>query len=152
VPYNELVVTTDYRDDTALNRAAAELSAHDSAAIAVDLHRLDEASTLVDVLRWVVECSRRRSTEATLFIVKGSALQPWRDSGDAPASRAGRPFALNVGGRVVAVLVASPLNPQAVGALDILTRYASRTLESMTLHKALGLVPPRAKKMGSGVI
>ena len=152
MPYNELIVTTDHRDDTALNRAAAGLSANDAAALAADLHRLDEASSLIDVLEWLVECSRRRSTAATLFIVKGSALQPWRDSSDEAANRAGQPFALNVGGRIVAVLVANPPNPQAAAALDILTSYASRLLESMTLHSVLGLVPPRAQKMGSGVI
>lgn len=120
--------------------------------IASDLHRLDEASTLVEVLQWVVDCSRRRSTIATLFIVKGSALQPWREPDTESASRTGRAFPLNVGGRVVAVLFASPADAAAVAAIDILTSYASRALESMTLHKALGLVPPRAKLMGSGVI
>ncbi len=120
--------------------------------VASDLHRLDEASTLVEVLQWVVDGSRRRATSVTLFIVKGSALQPWRESGTEPASRAGRAFPLSVGGRVVAVLVANPPDEAAAAAIDILTSYASRALESMTLHKALGLVPPRAKKTGSGVI
>ena len=120
--------------------------------VAADLHRLDEASTLVEVLQWVVDCSRRRSTIATLFIIKGSAFQPWREPGSEPARRTGRAFPLNVGGRTVAVLFASPADAAAIAAIDILTSYASRALESMTLHKALGLVPPRAEKMGSGVI
>ncbi len=141
MPYNELIVTIDRRDDDALSRAAAELSADDAAVIATDLHRLDGASTLVEMLHWVVDCSSSRCTDATLFVVKGSALQPWRAA--AAPNRTGRPFALNVGGRIVAVLVANPSSAAAVAALDILTSYASRALESMTLHKALGLVPPR---------
>ena len=131
MPYNERIVTVE---------------------VASDLHRLDEASTLVEVLQWVVDCSRRRAAMATLFIVKGAALQPWREPGAEPTSRAGRRFPLSVGGRVVAVLFANPPDEAAVAAIDILTSYASRALESMTLHKALGLVPPRANLMGSGVI
>jgi hypothetical protein len=130
VPYNELIVTVD---------------------VASDLHRLDEASTLVEVLQWVVDCARRRAPLATLFIVKDSALHAWRNTSE-PAARTGRPFHLIVGGRVVAVLFANPADAPASAAIDILTSYASRALESMTLHKALGLVPPRAKLMGSGVI
>ena len=131
VPYNQLIVTVD---------------------IASDLHRLDEASALVEVLEWVIDCSRRRCTVASLFIVKGSALQPWRPSVHGPGHQTGRTFPLNVGGRAVAVLFANPQDAQAAAAIDILTSYASRALESMTLHKALGLVPPHAKQMGSGVI
>ena len=132
MPYNELIVTVD---------------------VASDLHRLDEASTLVEVLQWVVDCARRRDPLATLFIVKGSALHAWRDTGGS-ATRSGRPFHLNVGGRVVAVLYANPADAPASAAIDILTTYASRALESMTLHKALGLIPPRIdrQKMGSEVI
>lgn len=132
MPYNELIVTVD---------------------VASDLHRLDEASTLVEVLQWVVDCARRRDSSATLFIVKGSALQAWRHTSE-PPTRAGRPFHINVGGRVVAVLFASPADASARAAIDILTSYASRALESMTLHKALGLIPPRIdrQKTGSGVI
>lgn len=131
MPYNELIVTVD---------------------VAPDLHRLDEASSLVEVLHWVVDCSRRRATTAHLFIAKGSALHAWREPDTEPASRTGRAFPLNVGGRVVAVLFANPPDAPSGAAIDILTSYASRALESMTLHKALGLVPPRAEEMRSGVI
>jgi hypothetical protein len=131
VPYNELIVTVD---------------------LASDLHRLDEASTLVELLQWVVDCAQKRSTCSTLFIARGSALKPWRGANDAVGSRTGHGFPLNVGGRVVAVLFADPADAQARAAIDILTSYASRALESMTLQKALGLVPPHANKMGSGVI
>ena len=132
MPYNELIVTVD---------------------VASDLHRLDEASTLVEVLQWVVDCARRRAPVASLFIVKGSALHPWRDTSER-SSRTGHAFHLIVGGRVVAVLFANPADAPASAAIDILTSYASRALESMTLHKALGLIPPRIDrpKMGSGVI
>ena len=119
--------------------------------VASDLHRLDEASTLVELLQWLVDCARQRAPHATLFIVKGSALHAWRATNE-PSAQAGRPFHLNVGGRIVAVLFANPADARASAAIDILTSYASRALESMTLHKALGLVPPRAKLMGSGVI
>ncbi len=132
MPYNKLIVTVD---------------------VASDLHRLDEASALVEVLQWLVDCARRRAPHATLFIVKGSALQAWGEPSE-PDNRTGRPFHLNVGGRVVAVLFANPADASASAAIDILTSYASRALESMTLHKALGLIPPRndRQKMGSGVI
>ena len=140
MPYNELIVTVDHRDN-ALNRAAAELSPDDARGIAIDLHRLDGVSTLVEVLQWTVDCARARCGEASLGIVRGSRLEPWRRA--LGPSENGQPFALNVGGRVVAVLHATPFTSSSAAALDILTSYASRALESMTLHKALGLVPPR---------
>ena len=140
MPYNELIVTVDHPDN-ALNRAAAELSSDDARGIAIDLHRLDGVSRLVDVLQWALGCARARGGDASLSIVRGSRLEPWRPgAGQLPGRQR---FALNVGGRVVAVLLATPPTSSAAAALDILTSYASRTLESMTLHKALGLIPPR---------
>ena len=150
MPYNELIVTTDDREH-ALNRAAAELSPNGAAAIASQLHRLDGAASLGEVLQWLVESARRVSGEPQLFIVRGSALRPWRGTARAQPL-AGRRFPLNVGGRAVAVLMATPDDAVAAATLDILTSYASRSLESMTLHKALGLRPPRIPKMSSELI
>src|SRR5687767_6625594 len=105
VPYNELIVTTDDRNN-ALNRASAELSPHGAVAIASDIRRLDDASTLVEVLEWLVDAVRRIAADAQLFVVRGSALRAWRGAQTDQLS-AGRRFPLNVGGRVVAVLTAS---------------------------------------------
>ena len=150
MPYNERIVTTEDRHD-ALKGAAVEVSLNDASSIAIDLHQLDAAKTLAEVLEWVVASSRRRSAQATLFIRKGTTLRPWRPKGDEAATRAGRRFTINVGGRTVAVVVAQA-DESTAAALDILTSYASRALESLTLHKALGLVPSRLPKMGSEVI
>jgi hypothetical protein len=151
VPYNELIVTTDDRNN-AQYRAAAELSPNGASAIASEMHRLDDASTLVAVLEWLLDAARRVAGDAQLFIVRGSALRAWRGAQAEPASLSGQRFPLNVGGRVVAILLASPRDEATAATLDILAAYASRSLESMTLHKALGLVPPRLQKMSSELI
>ena len=149
MPYNERIVTDEDRDD-ALNGAAAELCRTHTAGLATDLRRLDDASSLVEVLQRLLDCSRARARQVSLSMVKGSELRPWRTPpGAVVDAAAGERFPLSVGGRVVAVLDADPAHQSSAADLDILTRYASRLLESMTLHKALGLVPP---KMGSGVI
>ena len=148
MPYNELIVTTDDRNN-AQYRAAAELSPDSALAIASEIHRLDDASTLVEVLEWLVGGARRVASDVHLFVVHGSALRAWRSEQADHVSLSGRRFPLNVGGRVVAIIVASPRDDAAAATLDILAAYASRSLESMTLHKALGLVPPRLQKMSS---
>ena len=153
MPYNELIVTTE-DGNNALNRAAAELSPNGAAAIASEIHRLDNASSLVEVLDWLLEAARRAAGDARLFVVRGSSLRAWRG---APAdhdqlSSSPQRVALNVGGRVVGVLAVSSPNEAAAATIDILVSYASRSLESMTLHKALGLVPPRVPKMSSELI
>ena len=151
MPYNELIVTTG-EGNNALNRAAAELSPTGVPALASEIHRLDNASSLVEVLDWLLDAARRVAGDARLFVVRGSSLRPWRGTPADQLSSSDQRVALNVGGRVVAVLAASSSNGAAAAAIDILASYASRSLESMTLHKALGLVPPRVPKLSSELI
>ena len=152
MPYNELIVTTE-DGNNALNRAAAELSPNGAVVIASEIHRLDNASSLVEVLDWLLDAARRVAGDARLFVVRGSSLRAWRDApADPDQLSSPQRVALNVGGRVVAVLAASSSNEAAAATIDILASYASRSLESMTLHKALGLVPPRVPKMSSELI
>lgn len=82
-------------------------------------------------------------------------MQQWAndgfDSSESPAATVPA-FPVTVGGRVVAILyadAAQSAKPWPV-MLEVLTRHASRLLESMTLHKAVGLVPPRDTALPGG--
>jgi hypothetical protein len=146
VPYNGRIVTFDDREH-ALNRAVAELCAAETAGLAAELHALDAAQSLSSVLHALVDAARRRAEHVELWIVSGSRRRMWRSEGAADPDYRAVTFPLNVGGRVVAELRAGIA--AAVGSaepmIDALACHASRVLESMTLHKALGLVPPRAR-------
>lgn len=147
VPYNGRTVASEDREYT-LDRSAAEQCAAEAAGLAAELHALDEARSLSGVLHALVDAAQRRADYVALFLVNGPKRRRWRVEGAADGgSRCSLTFPLNVGGRVVAVLHAETAAPDGSAApmLDILTCHASRVLESMTLHTALGLVPPRVR-------
>ena len=126
--------------------------------LAAAIHALDEAPSLAGVLQALVQCAGRHADGVTVFLVKEGRLREWRpDAGRLRSSGADgdamptATFPVIVGGRVVAILRAEVVHQPAI--LDVLTCHASRVLESMTLHKALGLVPPRhaiAERDGGG--
>lgn len=159
MPYNDGIVSFDDRLRDALDRALAgaradlerDLSALareiiDATDLAADTRALDEAVSLADVLRALLNQAGRRAERAGMFLVTEGRVRPWPLRGAGAdvlqAAEGGHgTFPIVVGGRVVAILSADPLRPESAAALDSLARYAGRLLESMTLHKALGLVP-----------
>lgn len=120
----------------------------------------DNAGSLAEVLHALFDGARRCADRVGIFLVNNGRLRPWRLEGLDLAAMAASgadyaTFPIIVGGSVVAILYADV--PRADGApagraamLDVLARHASRLLESMTLHKALGLVPPRPTEAERG--
>lgn len=180
MPYNGGIVILDERLGHALDRALAGARAkleddvralsdeavdelHGSfdatmAELASDIHALDSAQTLREVLDVLVDSARRHVDRVGLFLIKEGRLRPWRLKGierreglevaQKTDARQALTFPLAVGGCVVAILYADNAHADVPSsrwsaAVDVLTRHASRVLESITLHQALGLVPPR---------
>jgi hypothetical protein len=159
VPYNGGIVSPDDRLRTALDRALAEARAHlepDLRALTHELtetaatalvsaaEALDRAGSLGEVLRALVAAAGTYAERVGLFLLRDGRVLPWHLNGidvttlsttDVDSVTA---FPLTVGGQVVAILYADAPASRA-GALDVLTRYAARLLESKTLHMALGI-------------
>jgi hypothetical protein len=158
VPYNDGIVSTDDRLRDALERALADARArlepdlraltHEladavPATLASGAEALDRAGSLAEVLRALVSTAAEYADRVGLFLVRDGRVRPWQLSGvdettvwTADADRAAA-FPIAVGGEVVAILYADA--PASRAALDVLTRYAGRLLESKTLHMALGI-------------
>ncbi|OFW14595.1 MAG: hypothetical protein A3F70_06625 [Acidobacteria bacterium RIFCSPLOWO2_12_FULL_67_14] len=136
-------------------RTAAVAAADEVAAVAEACRTLGRASTLGGALDELPRAAARLAGRAALFVVRNGRLQLRRshgfDSASASPTAFARAFPLIVGGRVVAVLYAefADQGSESVAAgrwrdlLDVLTSHAGRVLESMTLHRALGLTAPR---------
>lgn len=156
MPYNDRIVPLDDRLRDTLDRALAEVRANlereidglaqraavDVVGVCADIHALDDARALTDALRILTARARRHVDRAVVVVLK-DGIAP-------PPFAGGSSFPLSVGGRIVAVLYADVSDQtsnmtQWQAVLDILTRHTGRLLESMTLHTALGLVPPRAE-------
>jgi len=158
VPYNDGIVPTDDRLRDALERALAEARArlepdlraltHElaeavPATLASATEALDRSASLAEVLRALVSAAAQYADRVGLFLVHDGRVRPWQLSGvdettvwTADEDRAAA-FPVAVGGEVVAILYADA--PALPAALETLTRYASRLLESKTLHMALGI-------------
>lgn len=162
MPYNDRIVSIDDRLRDALERAlgeahtslepelrtlAHELTDATTAALASAAEAFDRAPTLAGVLHALVDAAAQHADRVGLFLVRDGRVRPWQlrgvDETALASARADRTttFPLAVGGRVVAILYAESAPPRAGGvrSLDVLTRYAGRLLESMTLHTALGI-------------
>lgn len=162
MPYNGRIVSIDDRLRDALERALAEarislepelrtltheLTEATTAALASAAEAFDRAPTLAGVLHALVDAAAQHADRVGLFLVCDGRVRPWQLRGVDETALAGAhadrttTFPLAVGGRVVAILYAESAPPRAggVGALDLLTRYAGRHLEAMTLHTALGI-------------
>lgn len=138
------------------------------AVLAATAHAFDEARSLPDVLNTLVEYGKRHVDRLGIFLVQEDRVSAWRlegfdastppPSGEAilAALAGGRQssdaltFPLVVGGTIVAVLYAeNRTHPgRSPAMLDVLACHASRTLESMTLCKTLGLMPLVESKHG----
>lgn len=124
-----------------------ELTDATTAAIASAAEAFDRAPSLAGVLHALVDAAAQHADRVGLFLVRDGRLRAWELRGlDETALASARAdhtttFPLAVGGRIVAILYAESAPPRAggVGFLDLLTRYAGRQLESMTLHTALGI-------------
>ena len=155
------IVSGDRFDD-ALDRALAdaraslesdlravthELSDAAVTALASSAEALDRAASLADVLRGLLDAASGYADCAGVFLVRDGGVRPWRLNGvDERALSSiqvdhATTFPVVVGGQTVAILYAEGGAPRA-GALDVLTRYAGRLLESRTLHLALGIAAP----------
>lgn len=170
MPYNDGIVTSEAQFRDALVRSlaggssgpepvelrtAAVTAADELAAVAEACRTLDRAAALGGALDDLTRAAARLAGRAALFVVRNGRLQLRRsdgfDSASAGPAASARAFPLIVGGRVVAVLYAESLNDggesMAAGRrrdlLDVLASHAGRVLESMTLHRALGLTTPR---------
>lgn len=130
-----------------LRTLARELSDARMAALASGAQALDRADSLTAVLHALVDAAAQHADRIGLFLVKDGRIRPWQLRGvDEAAVSSGRTdgattFPVTVGGTVVAILYAEATTGRADGdrSLDVLTRYAGRLLESMTLHMALGV-------------
>jgi len=119
---------------------------HGIAELADATHAIDDAGSLAEVLDTLIGCARRQAGRAALMVVRNGRLAPWR-APDSIAIPDAVTFPVNVGGRTVALVSAAAADVSAgdrSSALDVLACHAGRVLESMTLHTALGLVPPRS--------
>jgi len=168
VPYNGRIVSFDDRLRDALDRALAGTRAElerdvralaeelqhaaqaqpQTAGLASAIQKLDGAGSLSDVLHALLDGAAEHADEVGLFLVRDGRVRPWRRRGadaagpTAPAADSATAFPVTVGGQVVAILYVDRLR-SASAAIEVLTRYAGRLLESMTLHTALGLTPPQ---------
>lgn len=161
MPYNGGIVSIDTSLHDALERALAdararlepqlrtlahELSGARTAAIASSAQALDEAASLSAVLDALVGAAAQYADRVGLFLMTDGRVRPWQLRGvdaaalSSPRSDDAVSFPVTVGGTTVAVLYAEAAAGVASGsALDVLTKYAGRRLESMTLRMALGI-------------
>jgi len=100
------------------------------------LQALDRARSLTELLDTLVTRTRAEASSADVWLLRDGRFHPWRSTGSddavdetAPPIEKGIP--LTVGGATVAVLFVEPRTSDA----DLLARYASRCLESMTAFK-----------------
>lgn len=146
--------TTAAREMDELGRS----SDADMAGLAEATHALDAAQSLGEVLNTLADSASHFVDRVAVFMVRSGRLSAWRVKAAAAslvqdaATRQVLTFPLTVGGRVVAILYVDSTHATHDGRsnrwpamLDVLTCHASCVLESMTLHKALGLVPPRSE-------
>ena len=124
--------------------------------LAESVRAIAGARSLTDILDTLVRCAAQESGHAGLWIVRGGVLRRWRSTGDdatethlplddpgaiAEAVRTGTVVSadgtlaapMSMAGQVVAVLYT---NSSASGAIEILARYAARSLEGLTAFKA----------------
>jgi hypothetical protein len=158
VPYNGSIVSTHDRLGDALDRALAdararlepdlravthEVSEAVRATLSSATEEFDRAGSLGAVLRALVAAAGRHAERVGLFLVNDGRVRPWQLSGiDETTIWAGdtnraTAFPVAIGGEVVAILYADA--PASRAALEVLTRYAGRVLESKTLHMTLGI-------------
>jgi hypothetical protein len=130
-----------------LRTLADELSDARTAALASSAQALDEAGSLTEVLHALVDAAAQHADRVGLFLVTEGRVRPWQLRGldettlSSVRTDGATTFPVTVGGKVVAILYAEAAAGRAGGSrsLDVLTRYAGRRLESMTLHMALGI-------------
>jgi hypothetical protein len=146
--------------------------------LAESVRAIAGAKSLTDILDTLVRCAGQESGHSGLWIVRGGVLRRWRSTGDdatethlplddpGPIAEAVRTSAvvsadgtlaapMSMAGRVVAVLYT---NSGAFGAIEILARYAARSLEALTAFKAARALserpgePPAAAQAASEAI
>ncbi|MBI2187802.1 MAG: hypothetical protein HYU37_11910 [Acidobacteria bacterium] len=134
-----------------LRTLAHELPDTATAVLASAAEAIDRAGSLAGTLHALVEAAVPYADRVGLFLVRDGRVRAWRLNGVEEAAvtttRTDRMtrFPISVDGSVVAILYAEGADARAGGipALDLLTRYTGHLLESITLHAALGLTPPR---------
>jgi hypothetical protein len=147
--------------------------------LAESVRAIAGARSLTDILDTLVRCAAQESGHAGLWIVRGGVLRRWRSTGDdatethlplddpgaiAEAVRTGAVVSadgtlaapMSMAGQVVAVL---STNSSASGAIEILARYAARSLEGLTAFKAAralserpGEPPTDAQAAGAAIL
>ena len=130
---------------------------------------IGRARSLSEILDELLTAAAREAAQADVWVVRGGELRKWRADGDAGSVRqetatigdavrsgtaviAGREVAVPIAlaGQVVAVLAASGSESRSanVAALDVLTRYAERCLETLTAFKTARAVSERIGATG----
>lgn len=139
------------RANSELSRAKTELSRAnqrgDVGEIVEAARALDEATSLHQVCQRLLDYARRGATRCGIALADGDRAAPV--IGD-PTGESAASMPLTVAGTVVAVLYveASPAaNPSWLASLDLVTRHASRVLETTTVQQAIGL--PGQSRPGS---
>jgi hypothetical protein len=130
---------------------------HASERLAAAFEAIDRARSLTDVLDALVTGARAEAAEAQLWLIRAGRLHRWRatafdDQGNDPPPPIEQGIPLTISGTPVARLVTGPRSDaderrtpnderrtsndeRRISNLDLLTRYASRCLESLTAFK-----------------
>ena len=156
--------------------AASSTGADDLVAqLASGIRTMSQASSLTAVLQALMTAAGAVGATSNVWLVRGDELQPWRlDTSSAPldpiARDADTPIAdaarskaaardteivalpLMLAGEVVAILATAGSQSPApnADALEVLARYASRAIESITAFKTAGALTRQPDRSGAG--
>ena len=126
----------------------AETDAGERLASAFDA--IDRARSLTDVLDTLLSSARAEAADADLWLIRAGRLHRWRAAASDDAGKDTPPLLedgirLTISGVTVALLVTEPRTAndelhtangeRRTSNLDLMTRYASRCLESLTAFK-----------------
>jgi hypothetical protein len=147
---------------------AGETGGSERLAGAVGL--IGRARSLSEILDTLRSCAGREAAQADVWLVRGEQLRKWRGAGEdierpvgdagaigdavrsASAVVSGREIAMPVtlAGQVVAVVAASGSDSTSANAaaIDVLTRYAARSLEAITAFKTARAMSDRTGTAG----
>ncbi len=152
------------------DRAPSDAPSADTAArerLAEGFQAIDRARSLTAILDTLVAFAREDGARADIWLMRGGRAHHWRAPGSDGSQDDTQPRPLDEGipitisGAVVARLFAEPRTPSAeprTTNVELLTRYAARSLEALTAFMtARALIerqdePDRAAPAGDGTI
>src|SRR4051812_21585159 len=137
------------------SRSAAIAAEHRAAAERLDtaLRAIDDGRTLTAVLDALLDAARAEAPDAAIWLSRGGLLHLWRpeESGSAapPADGEGLPI-LIAGERVGVVLLRTTNDERRTTNVEVIARYAARSLEALTAFKTARALTQRPAADAAG--